>query len=186
MKKTLHTSLVFCGLTLAFALLLTATPAAAASPDVDSTYYGQATPYGFVPLAEFKDTTRLNDLYNTSDLGTFLNRLFFAAIAAGAILAVLRLAWAGFLYMSSDLWSKKEKAREDIRETFLGLFLLLGIWIILNQINPDILKLRIDVLRPAPGSTQQQSASTPPTESSFGGPLEETTPGQDINSGITY
>lgn len=98
---------------------------------------------GFVPLADFSSSQRLNNLYQEGDLTNFFNKLFLAAMSLGAILAVLRLSWAGYLYMGSDMWSDKGKAREVFRETLLGLFLLLGIWIILNQINPDILKLKI-------------------------------------------
>jgi hypothetical protein len=105
----------------------------------------------FVPLAAFNNSPRLNDIYTDErDLGNFLNKLFMGSIALGGILAVLRLAWAGFVYMSSDLWSSKGHAKEIIQETLLGLFLLLAIWIILNFINPDILKLKVEPATPLP------------------------------------
>ncbi|MBI4080097.1 hypothetical protein HY414_02650 [Candidatus Kaiserbacteria bacterium] len=100
---------------------------------------------GFVPLECFQGSRKLADAYYTEDLGPFINKLFVGAISLGAILAVLRLAWAGFVYMSSDLWTSKEKAKEHIKETLLGLFLLLAIWLILYQINPDILSLRVGI-----------------------------------------
>lgn len=99
----------------------------------------------FVPLEKFSDSAKLSGVYASGELSTFLSRLFLVSMSVGAVLAVLRLAWAGFQYMASDLWSSKEHAKEIIRETLLGLFLLLGIWIILNQINPDILKLKVDI-----------------------------------------
>src|SRR3990167_8836763 len=49
---------------------------------------------GFVPLADFSGPSKLNDIYKSKDLGTFIGRLFFASISLGAILAVLRLSWA--------------------------------------------------------------------------------------------
>ena len=108
---------------------------------VGSTVEAQST---FVPLVDVKGSARLTDLYNSQqDLGAFLNKLFISTIAIGAILAVLRLAWAGFQYMGSDAWGSKEHAKEIIRDTLLGLFLLLSIWLILYQINPDILRLQI-------------------------------------------
>ncbi|MBI2610641.1 hypothetical protein HYW60_01755 [Candidatus Kaiserbacteria bacterium] len=97
----------------------------------------------FVPLESFGDSPKLRGAYSETELGPFMNRVFVGAIAAGAILAVLRLAWAGFVYMSSDLWTSKDRAKEIIRDTLLGLFLLLAVWLILYQINPDILKLEI-------------------------------------------
>lgn len=99
---------------------------------------------GFVPLECFQDSAKLRDAYQTQELGPFMQKVFVGAISLGAILAVLRLAWAGFVYMSSDLWTTKERAREIIKDTFLGLFLLIAIYIILKQINPQILDLKIN------------------------------------------
>ncbi|HEY4520007.1 MAG TPA: hypothetical protein VJH33_03150 [Candidatus Paceibacterota bacterium] len=75
------------------------------------------------------------------NLTGFLNNFFNIAISVGAILAVMRIAWAGYLYIGSDLWTKKEQGREILQDVALGLLLLLAIFIILKQINPDILKL---------------------------------------------
>jgi hypothetical protein len=98
----------------------------------------------FVPLADSTNVPIINDLYGASGgLAGFIKTLFTVAISIGAIAAVLRLAYAGYLYMVSDMWTSKEHAREVIRNTFLGLLLLLSIWLILNQINPDILSLKI-------------------------------------------
>lgn len=108
---------------------------------------------GFVPLECFQGSRKLTGAYYTEDLGPFMNKVFAGAIALGAILAVFRLAWAGFKYMSSDLPGMKSDAKEIISETLLGLFLLLGIWLILYQINPDILKLKIE-------TTPQSSSSS--------------------------
>ena len=82
---------------------------------------------------------------NTTSLAQFFNTLFKAAIVIGAILAVLKLGYAGAIYMMSDLVSDKGKARGIIQNVVFGLLLLLAVWLILNQINPDILNL--DILR---------------------------------------
>lgn len=127
----------------------------------------------FIPLAEFSDSQKLDNLYSESgDLAGFINKLFQGAIALGAILAVLRLAWAGFQYSSSDLWSSKEHAKEIIRETLLGLFLLLGIWIILYQINPDMLSLKVSPkgtsAAPASADPFRAGGAAPASSGSFG------------------
>lgn len=108
---------------------------------------------GFVPLECFQRSAKLTDAYTTQDLKPFLQKLFVGAISLGAILAVLRLAYAGFQYMGSEQWSSKEHAKETIRETLLGLFLLISIWLILNQINPDILKLNVETKAPPSSGT---------------------------------
>jgi hypothetical protein len=73
----------------------------------------------------------------------FFNTLFTMALSVGAILAVLRLGYAGWLYMSSDSFGKKSDAKEVIFGAILGLLLLMGVWVILHQINPNLLNLNI-------------------------------------------
>jgi len=99
---------------------------------------------GFVPLADIPSGSKLSGLYSgpEGDLSAFINRIFSFAITIGAMLAILRIAYAGYLYMVSDLWTNKEHAKEILRETILGLLLLLAVYLILNQINPQILSLR--------------------------------------------
>lgn len=82
---------------------------------------------------------------NTTSLAQFFNSLFKAAIVIGAMLAVLRLGYAGFVYMTSDIPGMKGNAKEIIQNAVLGLLLLLAVWLILRQINPQILNL--DVLQ---------------------------------------
>lgn len=115
----------------------------------------------FVPLAD-TSSGPLRDLYNSSaggGLAGYINGLFKFAIAIGAIVAVLRIAYAGYLYMGqSDMWSTKGKAKEIIGDVILGLLLLLSIYLILEQINPDILNLdALRSIKPAsPGSQNEQ------------------------------
>lgn len=103
---------------------------------------GTKLSYAFVPLADVgSQSGRLANLYGSTDFSNFINGLFKFAIALGAIVAVLRIAYAGYLYMGSDLWSSKNKAKEILGDVTLGLLLLLSIWLILYQINPDIVSL---------------------------------------------
>src|SRR3989344_153534 len=119
---------------------------------------------GFCPLADVKGT-KLATLYSDTggDLSIFIGRLFGFALSIGAILAILRIAWGGYLYMTTDLWSTKERAREVLRETVLGLLLLLAVWVILRQINPAILDLNLSIT-PAPTVNVEQRATEAGTE----------------------
>ena len=76
-------------------------------------------------------------------LTTLLNNSFKAAITVGAVLAVLRIAWAGYLYMASDIWSTKGEAREILQNAVIGLLILLSIYLVLAQINPQLLNLNL-------------------------------------------
>ena len=63
--------------------------------------------------------------------------------SVGAVLAMFRIAYAGWLYMGSDIWSNKKKAIEIFQNAIIGLLLLLGVYLILYQIDRRILLLRI-------------------------------------------
>ena len=116
----------------------------------------------FVPLAPAPAGTKLANLYSSQDLPTFINNLFTASIAIGAILAVLRLAYAGYRYMTSDAFGTKSDAKQVIGDVIIGLLLLLSIWLILRQINPDLLKL--DVLRNVKPAATTLPAANPGTD----------------------
>jgi len=126
----------------------------------------------------FVQTDRISPLFNpNSSLADFFSALFYTALAVGAVLAVLRLGYAGFMYMTSDVWGKIDKAKTIMQETVLGRLLLLAVYLILYQINPDILNLNIlRNVRPAQNiapTTQSsgglQQFTTPPAPNSFFG-----------------
>ena len=100
-------------------------------------------------FAQTDDTTlcggdALSQLFCSTDLSTMLNQVFQLSITLGGILAMLRIGYAGWLYMGrEDMWSSKQHAKDVFRDAIIGLLLLLAIWLILNQINPDILKLKL-------------------------------------------
>lgn len=100
---------------------------------------------GFVALAPAPASSKLGALYGSTSLTDFINKLFQTALALGAILAVLRLAFAGYMYMTTDIWGKKGEAKTIIGEVVMGILLLFSIYLILKQINPQILNL--DVLQ---------------------------------------
>ncbi|MEK7106877.1 MAG: hypothetical protein AAB899_01665 [Patescibacteria group bacterium] len=113
----------------------------------------------FCPLADVTGSPKLRELYSTDqNLVTYLNTLFKVAISVGAIIAVLRLLYAGYTYMASDVWTSKETAKGIFREVFLGLLLLLSIYIILYQINPNLLNLDV---RLAPVTIAPATPSAP-------------------------
>src|SRR3989344_1988095 len=84
------------------------------------------------------------------------------------------LAYAGYLYMGqSDMWSHKGEAKQIITDVTIGFLLLLAIYLILYQINPDILKLkaleRIKPVQSAPG--QQSAPAANPATDAFSTPM---------------
>src|SRR3989344_2616445 len=136
---------------------------------------------GFCSLAVPPPSSKLGQLYGTNSLSGFLSSLFTAAISVGAILAVLRIGYAGYLYMTTDAWGSKTHAKEVIGDVVLGLLLLLGTWLILNQINQQILNLNAlqNVQQaPLPAAKTQGNQNAPIPETGFapGGRDPFTTP----------
>src|SRR3989344_9415208 len=91
----------------------------------------QGAPLGQILLDPAVQPDRMAGLFGATNLPDFFSRLFYTALAIGAVLAVLRLGYAGFMYMTSDIWSNKEKAKGIIQEAVLGLLLLMAVWLIL-------------------------------------------------------
>ena len=164
--------LVITALILLFALSLALSSVAQAQSicnEYDSASCAQQTKNraGFVPLADYGTSIKAGDIFSSQNLGEFMNKLFVGAISLGAILAVLRLAWAGFVYMGTDMWGKKEQAKEIIQDVLLGLFLLLAMVLILRQINPEILNLdaaRTIKANPTPTATARDTTEIDPNE----------------------
>jgi hypothetical protein len=119
-----------------------------------------ATANGFVPLACYNGSPAFQNAFNnTGGLPAYLNDVFTIVISIGGILAVLRIAYAGYLYMgSADMWSNVQHAKEVLSDAIIGLLLLFAIYLILNQIDPSLLNLGvlndIQQVQTAPQATQ--------------------------------
>lgn len=97
----------------------------------------------FQPITENLSSgpTLLNQAISAGSLAGFLAGIFKVAIVVGAILAVLRIAYGGFIYMTTDAVGDKKKSKDIIQNAVVGLILLLAIVVILERINPNLLTL---------------------------------------------
>ncbi|HEY4525184.1 MAG TPA: hypothetical protein VJL39_02365 [Candidatus Paceibacterota bacterium] len=107
----------------------------------------------FVPLVDVaggKQGQQLTAIYSgTGSFAGYVSGAFKVVLSVAATLAVLRIAWAGYQYMSSDSWGSKSHAKEILGDTVLGIILLLAITLIFLQINPQLL----DFSLPPPATT---------------------------------
>ena len=82
--------------------------------------------------------------FSSGSLPDYINNVFTIILSVGAIMAVLRIAYGGYLYMgSADMWGNKQQAKETIGDAIIGLLLLFAVYLILNQINPNLLNLNV-------------------------------------------
>jgi len=71
-----------------------------------------------------------------------IRKLIVAVFSISGILAFIMIVWGGIEYMISGGDTKRQKsAQERITGAIIGLILLFAFWLILNTINPDILKV---------------------------------------------
>ena len=76
-------------------------------------------------------------------LSAYFNQLYMATVAVGAILAFLRIAFAGAKWSLSEIVSDKASAKNDIKGALLGLAILLVPFIVLNTIYSGLTNLNI-------------------------------------------
>lgn len=89
----------------------------------------------------------------------YINWLYVFSISVAALLAVVKIIIAGFKYIGSDVVSNKSAAKDDIKGALLGLLLILGVVIILETINPNLVNstINIEAVEPAPAGPTGQA-----------------------------
>jgi hypothetical protein len=108
--------------------------------------FGQDT--GFVPLVGIP---YVNTQAESTTLGDYVNGLYWASISIAAVLAFLKITWAGIKYMMSEIVTDKQSAKSDIKGALLGLIIILAAVLILDTINPSIKNLTALNLVPLTG-----------------------------------
>jgi hypothetical protein len=102
-------------------------------------------------------------------LGGYLNGLYRAGIAVATGLALIMIVVGGLEYVSTDSIQGKSNGRERIKNAIIGLLLALTSFIILRQINPNLLKSDLNVESTQSTGTVGGSAVTlvnrPPVDS---------------------
>ena len=79
-------------------------------------------------------------------LPQFINYIFVFSLGIVGIVGLIALIFGGFLYMASTGNPQKAaQAKDRIISALLGLLLLLGSYVLLNIINPDLLRFPIEL-----------------------------------------
>lgn len=92
----------------------------------------------FVPMAHLPGIAG-----DAVPLPVYINRIYMLTITIGALIGVVKLSMAGVKYALSDVVTDKSSAKKDIMGVFLGLAILLVPFIVLKQINPELVNLEL-------------------------------------------
>ena len=97
------------------------------------------------PLPDVSGGLEEIDTNDPAALGKYFNLIFSLFIGVASVLAVIMIVIAGIQYMSTDAVTGKEEGKKKIQDAILGLVLILGAWLILHTINPDLVNLSLGV-----------------------------------------
>jgi hypothetical protein len=82
---------------------------------------------------------------NTTTIENYIPLMFNLLIGLCGTAAVLMIVIGGFQYMSTDAIQGKERGKERIKNAIFALVLVLGSWLILNEINPNLLTINLNI-----------------------------------------
>ncbi len=77
---------------------------------------------------------------NFTDIAAYLKAIYQNIIRVVALIAVLSLAWWGLKYITSNIPGMKAASKERLFDILVGILVLLGAYLILKTINPNIFK----------------------------------------------
>lgn len=139
--------LIFFGLQMAFTLTLIVSPKLLNAQENPTPL--QFTPQISIPGDNFSGTVNVGTYdektgrMNSDLLAKYVQAIYNYGMGIVGILAAIVLMAGGVLWLtSSGSADKIGQAKELIFGSIIGLVLLLGSWIILNTVNPDLLKLK--------------------------------------------
>ncbi|MFH1098881.1 MAG: hypothetical protein V1723_03100, partial [Candidatus Uhrbacteria bacterium] len=75
-------------------------------------------------------------------IGEYIAAIYRWAVPFGAILAVVVIMIAGIMWMTTGGAGEKSQAQQWIANAVIGLILLVGSYVVLRLINPDLIALR--------------------------------------------
>ena len=103
-----------------------------------------------ITASEYELIKPIGNIERVSDtagdgLSNLVNMIIKISIAAGGALAVIFIIYYGIMYMGTDSITGKGASKNMILNAFLGLGLLLGSYLILYTINPDLVDIKIGI-----------------------------------------
>jgi hypothetical protein len=106
------------------------------------------------------------------NFAAFLGLIFKILITVGALLAVGTLVYAGISYMLSEAFETKGEAKNRMKAALWGLIILLGAWLMLYTINPQLLNFNLSSIGTLGGSTNTPTSNAPGSTASSAADLQ--------------
>ncbi|MEK7148220.1 MAG: pilin [Patescibacteria group bacterium] len=82
---------------------------------------------------------------NSTDTASYIPGLIRLVIGLAGALAVIRIIYGGFRYISSDAFGTKSNAKGIIEGAFWGLIMALSAWLVLYTVNPNLVKINLNI-----------------------------------------
>jgi hypothetical protein len=82
---------------------------------------------------------------NTTTLQDYIPAVFNLLIGLSAVAAVVNIVIGGFVYMSANAIMGKASGKDRIMNSIYALVLVISAWLILYTINPNLLKLNLNI-----------------------------------------
>ncbi len=80
----------------------------------------------------------------TTTAGPYIVGIFKLIVALAGGLAVVTIIYGGIQYMSTDAFGAKNEAKNTIQNAIWGLLLVIGAWLILYTVNPNLVEINLD------------------------------------------
>lgn len=98
-------------------------------------------------------------------LSTYLNSILTWVLVLVSVIAIFYLIYGGILYVTTDIINKKMEGKETVTRVVTGIVFIFSVWVLLNSINPNLLKNSLGFAGGAVGATTGTTPSTNPVKS---------------------
>ena len=110
-----------------------------------------------------------DSISQSQNLGAFIGSLYNLAIALIGLIIFFNFVYAGYLYLTSfGNASKAETANKRMTNAVVGVLLLISAYLIINVINPDLLKNGFSIPSIPPPAPQFTYIGVDPNEKKIG------------------
>lgn len=87
----------------------------------------------------------INGRVEKVELASYVGYLFRLIIALAGAIAVFRITWGGFKYMTTDAVFGKQEGKKEIKDAIYGLIMIFASYLILRTIDPRLVEIKTEI-----------------------------------------